>query len=139
MIVFVFLGGVAVATQAGINGTLGRRIGVLESSFVSFFIGTVALFLLMLFFGRGNILATFSVPRWQLTGGLLGAFYVWSIIYAAPKIGVATSLMAVIIGQLFMSTLLDHYGFVGKTIPIDMQRTFALLLMIVALFLFYRK
>ena len=70
------LGGAAVAFQVQINGGLGKRTGVLEASFISFGIGTLALFFIVLFFGKGNFMAVSTVPKWQLFGGLLGAFYV---------------------------------------------------------------
>ncbi len=66
--------GMAVSVQAGVNGGLGKRVGVLEGAFISFLIGTVVLFLVQLFLGKGELLAMFSVPKWQLTGGILGAF-----------------------------------------------------------------
>ncbi|EPR29920.1 putative membrane spanning protein [Geobacillus sp. WSUCF1] len=86
--------GMAVSVQAGVNGGLGKRIGVLEGAFVSFLIGTIVLFLVQLFFGKGELLAMFSTPKWQLTGGILGAFYVFVMVLIVPKVGVANSLAA---------------------------------------------
>ncbi|ABO66891.1 MULTISPECIES: DMT family transporter [Geobacillus] len=132
--------GMAVSIQAGVNGGLGRRVGVLEGSFVSFFIGTIVLFLVQLFFGKGELLAMFSVPKWQLLGGILGAFYVFVIVLIVPKVGVANSLIAVIAGQLVMSSMIDHFGlFGGQRIPFDLTRLAALGFLFLALWLFFRK
>jgi len=132
--------GMAVSIQAGVNGGLGRRVGVLEGSFVSFLIGTIVLFLVQLFFGKGELLAMFAVPKWQLTGGILGAFYVFVMVLIVPKIGVANSLMAVIAGQLVMSSIVDHFGlFGGQRIPFDLTRLAAMGLLFLALWLFFRK
>lgn len=140
MMLVVLLGGAATAVQAGINGALGRKIGTIEGAFTSFLIGTVALFLIMMFMGRGNVLQVMSLPKWQLTGGLLGAIYVIGMVFAVPKIGVASSMIAVIAGQLVTSTILDHFGVIsGKPIPIDWQRIVGLVLLAGALFLFYKK
>ena len=105
------IGGMAVATQGQINGGLGKKVGVIEGSFISFSIGTLALLFILLFFGSGNISALSTVPKWQLTGGLLGAFYVVVQVIVVPKIGVSASLMAVIAGQIILGAVIDHYGF----------------------------
>ncbi|WLD92586.1 DMT family transporter [Alkalihalobacillus sp. AL-G] len=140
MVVTVFLGGVAVAIQAGVNGGLGRKIGVIEGAFVSFLIGTVVLFLMMLFFGKGNLLSTFSVPKWQLIGGVLGAYYVFAMVLAVPKIGVAAALIAVIAAQIITSSIIDHFGWLGmKPIPIDGKRILAFGFLMAALYLFAKK
>ncbi|PYI52079.1 DMT family transporter [Paenibacillus flagellatus] len=140
MMIVVLLGGAATAVQAGVNGVLGRKVGTIEGSFTSFLIGTVALFLVMIFLGKGNVLQIVSLPKWQLTGGLLGAVYVIGMVFAVPKIGVASAMVAVISGQLLTSTVLDHFGLIsGKPIPIDWQRVAGIVLMIAALVLFYKK
>lgn len=138
--ILAVIAGVGVGLQAGINGELGKRIGTIEGAFVSFAVGTLFLFLAMLFLGKGNILSMFTVPKWQLTGGLLGAAYVMIAIWAVPKIGVATTLLAVVTGQLVTSALLDHFGVIsGQQIPLDGKRVSALLLLALALFLFYKR
>ncbi|GAJ58965.1 hypothetical protein A5N86_11795 [Geobacillus thermoleovorans] len=132
--------GMAASVQAGVNGGLGKRVGVLEGAFVSFLIGTIVLFLVQLFFGKGELLAMFSVPKWQLTGGILGAFYVFVMVLIVPKVGVANSLAAVIAGQLVMSSIIDHFGlFGGQRIPFDMTRLVAIACLFLALWLFFRK
>lgn len=140
MMLVVLLGGAATAVQAGVNGALGRKVGTIEGAFTSFLIGTVALFLIMMFVGKGNVLQIVSLPKWQLTGGLLGALYIIGMVFAVPKIGVASSMVAVIAGQLLTSTILDHFGVMsGKPIPIDWQRVLGIVLLAAALFLFYKK
>jgi bacterial/archaeal transporter family-2 protein len=140
LMIFAVIAGIATSVQAGINGGLGKRIGVMEGAFVSFLIGTIALFLFQLFFGKGNLLQMFSVPKWQLLGGLLGAFYVFIMVLVVPKIGVATAIMAIIVGQLAMSSIIDHFGwFGGKQIPFDIRRMIGIVLLFSALFLFYKE
>ncbi|QOR68841.1 DMT family transporter [Cytobacillus suaedae] len=138
--VLALLGGVAVAIQATINGGLGRKVGTLEGSLVSFAIGTLALLFIVIFFGKGNLTAVTTVPKWQLTGGLLGAFYVFVAVLVVPRVGVATTLTAVIVGQLIMSAVIDHFGLFGsRQIPFDAKRALALFLLVCSLFLFYKK
>ncbi|MDZ5472102.1 DMT family transporter [Bacillus sp. 31A1R] len=138
--ILALLGGLAVGIQAIINGGLGKKTGTIEASFLSFSIGTLALLFIVLFFGKGNITAIASVPKWQLTGGLLGAFYVFIMVLVVPKLGVASSLMAVIVGQLLMGAIIDHFGlFGGKQIPFDGNKLFAVVIFFIAIYFFYRK
>jgi transporter family-2 protein len=134
------IGGMAVGTQAGINGALGKRIGILEGSLTSFAIGTLSLLFIAIFFGKGDILSALSVPKWQLTGGLLGAFYVFVMVLLVPKIGAASVIIGVIAGQLLAASVIDHFGWLGgRQIPLDWNRIAALVLMAAAIFLFNRN
>src|SRR3954462_13010611 len=134
------IGAMALATQGQINGGLGKKVGVFEGSFISFSVGTLALLFILLFFGTGNISALSTVPKWQLTGGLLGAFYVVVQVIVVPKIGVSASLMAVIVGQIILGAVIDHFGFFGgNRFPIDRQKMIAILLLLFSLYLYNRK
>jgi transporter family-2 protein len=135
----VLLAGGAMSIQASINGTLGRKIGSIEGAFVSFAVGTLALLMMMLFFGKGNILSMFQVPKWNLTGGLLGAVYVAMAVLTVPKLGVGTTIVTAIVGQMTMSVLLDHFGLFGNPrILIDGSRLLGLVLLFVALYLIFK-
>jgi bacterial/archaeal transporter family-2 protein len=132
-------GGMLAGTQAPINGELGRKIGSLEAALVSFFIGTVLLILLTLFFGKGQVLNMFSVPKWNLVGGFLGAIFVFAIIICVPKLGVATTIFATIIGQVVISMVIDHFGFFGiNRIAINPYRLLGVVLMLSSLFFIYK-
>jgi len=134
------LAGIAVAFQTGVNGALGKQIGIIEASFTSFAVGSVFIFLAMMVFGKGNIFLVKNVPIWQLTGGILGAVYVMTSVMMVPKIGIGGVLMLLIIAQLSTSAVIDHFGiFTGIPIPINWKKIAALGLMFSALWLFYRK
>lgn len=138
-VLLAILGGLMGGIQAPINGTLGRKIGGLEASLVSFFIGTFLLVIIVLFFGKGNVFQLSSVPKWQLIGGGLGAIFVTCIILSVPNIGAATTILAAIVGQMTMTVLIDHFGLFGvEQIPIDWNRIIGLILMACALFFIFR-
>jgi bacterial/archaeal transporter family-2 protein len=48
-------------------------------------------------------------------GGCLGTLYVWSTIFATPKIGATLALALTIAGQMIAALFLDHYGAIGLT------------------------
>ncbi|WP_174760579.1 DMT family transporter, partial [Aneurinibacillus danicus] len=58
-VVFTVIAGAVLSVQAGVNGALGKKVGTIEGSFISFTVGTLVLFLLTIFMGKGNILAAF--------------------------------------------------------------------------------
>ncbi|WP_420490572.1 DMT family transporter [Neobacillus drentensis] len=138
-LLLAIIGGTLIGTQAGINGVLGKKIGVIEGSFVSFFIGTIILLLLAIFMGKGDLLKVTTVPKWQLFGGVLGAGYVTIMVAVVPRIGVASAITAVIVGQLLISVTLDHFGiFIKHPIPIDGYRITGLVLLLISLFLIFK-
>lgn len=108
--------GCCLATQVGVNGTFSRAVGspVLAAA-VSFAVGTVALFAWSLAarLRLGAIADATSQPWWVWTGGVLGAFYVATMIAVAPRLGAATTIGLVIAGQMTASIALDHVGGLG--------------------------
>jgi transporter family-2 protein len=108
--------GVMIPFQAGINTQLAQLVGSpIRAAFVSFVVGTIALFLLSLLVLKplpsGARLG--GAPWWLWTGGLFGAFYVAGNIVSAPKLGAATLIAAIVAGQSLASILVDQYGWVG--------------------------
>jgi bacterial/archaeal transporter family-2 protein len=85
----VALGGVAIALQAPINGALARGIGgAVPAAAVSFGVGFVALFGVVMALGQGaSFLRLGQVPPWMLLGGLLGAYYVGAVVWGGAEPG----------------------------------------------------
>lgn len=117
-----FLSGLAVALQVGINGQLRSKVdSPVFSSFISFAVGTIAL-ALVFFYTLANGSYTLSsesikgVRWWMLTGGFLGAFYIFTSIFATPKIGFANMFSLVICGQIILSVIFDHFGLLGNDV-----------------------
>ncbi|MBP1989330.1 DMT family transporter [Paenibacillus eucommiae] len=138
-VVMLILSGLGLSSQAAINGGLGKNTGAMEAALISFLIGSIGLILLVLFFGKGNLLEVFKVPKWQLLGGLLGAIYISILAYAVPKVGVSISVISVICGQMTMSMLIDHYGwFQSQRLPINGYRVMGVMLLLAAVVFIYR-
>lgn len=130
------LAGAALSFEGAIYAELGKTIGQIETSFYNFFMGTIIMGLLWLFFGKGKLSYTFEAPKWSLLGGLLGVVYLTAIVVSVPFVGVGISMVAVIIGQLVMSMVIEHFGWLGsmKT-RINKEKIFAVISMIIALIL----
>jgi transporter family-2 protein len=109
-----FTGGL-VALQAPINSMLGRAVGTWQAAFVSFAIGTVALALIAAL-AKGGLEQIAEVRRvsWiYLSGGLLGAAYITSVLVTVRSLGAGGVVAATIAGQLAVSVVVDHLGILG--------------------------
>lgn len=126
--------GVCIPTQAGINAQLSlwARTPVLAAT-ISFAVGTLAL-VLYSFVTRMPLPALSTVsttPWWIWSGGLLGAFFVATTIYLAPRLGATTMLAWLLAGQMIASLILDHYGWLGFPVqPISWSRVLGILLLV---------
>lgn len=136
--ILLLVGGAVLAAQSSINGRLGAKTGVIESAWLTFIMGAVLTFLLMFFFEPTQKATLFSVPKWQLTGALFGVVYMLAIVFAVPRVGTAAATVAVISGQLLMSLLIDHFGWLSNAVrPLDASRYVAMALLIAAIGLIY--
>jgi len=140
MLFVVILGGPVLCAQSSINGRLGAKVGVLESSWLTFVLGALVSFLIAFFLEPNHALNLFTAPRWQLTGAFFGVAYMLTIVFAMPRLGAAATTVAVISGQLLMSLLIDHFGWLNNpVIHLDGSRLAAIALLAVALFFIYKS
>lgn len=132
-----------IALQAPINSGLGRTIGSFQAAFVSFTIGTVALCLIAAFArgGIGTVTDAGNVPAWYyLTGGLLGAAYVTTVLVTVRSLGAGGVTAATVAGQLSMSMVVDQFGWLGvEKSPITALKVFGVLLLAAGTFLIVRE
>ncbi len=124
-IAVVAFGGILLSTQGPINATLGRLAGdPVAAATISFGVGFIILTAVTLARGAvpaGSTLA--AMPWWTWIGGALGAYYVLAILWAVPRIGVLTVVMATVFGQLVAAVVLDALGAFGIPVqPVTVQR-----------------
>lgn len=139
-VALMLVAGLLFGLQSPINALLSRSVGTVEGSFLSFLGGTLALGALVLAAGRGNLAGAASVPLWQLAGGLLGALVVLNTILCVPHIGVLPTLMAMILGNLIMGCVIDHFGWFGIPVAAFTWRRFlGVLLVLLGLLIAFRR
>jgi bacterial/archaeal transporter family-2 protein len=104
-----------VALQAPINSGLGRAIGTWQAAFVSFVVGTSALAVIAALAqgGLGQIAEIRNVGWIYLTGGLLGAMYITTVLVTVRSFGVGGVVAATIAGQLAVGVVVDGLGLLG--------------------------
>lgn len=145
ILLFVVLGGMALALEASILGPLGADIGRLSASLSIFLIGVLVFSLAMavlMLAGRRNYLSILAglpkQPRWLLTGGLVGFVYTIVLTITTPLVGVGITMVGILSGQITASLAIDHFGLLGSPHrAIDIYRVLALMLILLALWLIY--
>lgn len=130
-----FVAGVAVPVQVGVNSTLRNYFPhSMQAAFMSFAVGMVAslAYCLAIRSPWPGVASLGRAPWWAWTGGVLGAFFVWSSIVVGPKIGAAATLGLFVAGQMIAALVLDHHGALGLPIfPVNSGRIVGVLLIIV--------
>jgi transporter family-2 protein len=130
-----------IALQAPINSTLGRSVGTFQAAFLSFAIGTVALTIIALL-AKGGLAQVGELRHlawYYLCGGLLGAVYVTSVLVTVRTLGAGGVTAATIAGQLSLSVVVDHFGWLGvDRSPVSAPRVAGIVLLTVGVFLVVR-
>ena len=125
--------------QGAINAHLGRSLNhPLQATFVSFLGATVVLVLLLLVLNPTlpTIPQLTSTPVFYYTGGIYGVIFVTTILVLAPRIGIANTLVASIVGQLIISVCLDHVGAFGLArLPVNGFRLLGCMGLLISLYL----
>jgi transporter family-2 protein len=129
-----------IALQAPINSMLGKAVGTWQAATVSFAIGTAVLVVIALVAGGFGELGEARHLSWYyLTGGLLGAAYVTSVLVTVRTLGAGGVTAATIAGQLTMAVVVDQLGILGLAKhPITAARALGVVLLGVGTFLVVR-
>jgi transporter family-2 protein len=162
LLLLVFGAGIAAATQILVNGAMGEERGVPEALLVSVTVtyGSAVSFMLIRFALLGHLnlntpgrplfyllplaiiglLAFLGLMRglewYYFLGGLAGAFIVFTIAFAGPRIGIATTSAALIAGQMVGAILWDHLGLLAQAKdPIDALKIVGAILIVVGVVL----
>ena len=111
----MFVAGIGIPLMATLNAGLGRQLASpAAATFVLYFVG--------LGLSLGLMLAAGGLPAAEKFRGIgphfyMGAvfvvFYVVSITWAGPRIGIGNAVFFVLLGQLIAAAAIDHYGLWG--------------------------
>lgn len=123
------------ASITGAYAQLSSIVGnPVQATTVAFFVATMALLLFCTCLGKTQLVGkAFSrdYPWWMWTGGLCGAIIVFSNAWLVPKVGVGVFSMALLVGQLALSMLMEHRGWLGAPRKsITWQKIVGILLML---------
>ena len=108
------ISGIAMAIQGTINSALSQKTSLLSATLVVHIIGTLVALIAVLAW-RSPLLKYHwvSVPWYLYLGGILSVLIVGLVAVSIPKVGVCNATTAIIIGQVSMAVLIDHFGWFG--------------------------
>jgi len=115
---FSIMAGVSVALQQVLNSNLRVQLASpWWAGFVSYFVGGITMLLVALVMpgprpSLSNIdLGSGSWFTW--TSGVFGAVFIATAILMVPRLGAATVLALIVVGQMLGSMMFDHFGLFG--------------------------
>jgi transporter family-2 protein len=111
-----FGAGVSFVFQQAVNANLRMEIGSpWWAGFISYLGGTLAMLAMVLVLREpllsGHMAARSSWISW--TGGIFGAIYIAVSILMLPRLGAATVVALIVVGQMIGSLAFDHFGLLG--------------------------
>ena len=136
LLLVALFAGTILPLQAGLNARMGQIVGQpVVSAILSFGTGLAGLLVYMLAsrVPLSTLALAAQAPRILWIAGLLGAFYVTTMILLVPKLG------AVIAGQMIASMVMDHYGLLGIPVhPVSPLRVLGVLCIVAGVILVRR-
>lgn len=111
--VLALCAGAMMPTQAAINNKLAHYVqSPVLAAFVSFAVGTAALFAYILATGipLPQLAGARHAPAIAWVGGLLGGFFVAASVTLVPRLGVALTFSLLVAGQMVVTLVIDHFG-----------------------------
>ena len=139
-----FLIGISNAVQSGVNVQLRESLNnPILAALISFGIGTLVLTVAFVCFNKNpvpNITDFKEIPYTRFFGGLLGAFYVLTVVFIVRDIGPANMICLVVAGQMIAAMTIDHFGFQGFAVhQITLPRIAGAVLLIAGVYLILKN
>jgi transporter family-2 protein len=130
--------GSMITIQSVLNAALGKKTGNLGSVLLLTLVSILVLLILItLFPGTANLRNMPGISEWYLyLGGVLGVAILAAPIFLIPRIGATSTLTALVVGQLCLALIIDHFGlFTFPKIEINLTRVMGIVLFIAGVFL----
>ncbi len=129
--------GFGIPVMASLNSGLGARLeNPVLAATILFALALALTIAVLIVRGTPLVVHVVHTPLTFYLGGFLVAFYVLSITWIAPKIGVGNAIFLVLLGQLIASALVDHYGWFGAPqSSLTLCRCFGIALMVIGILL----
>ncbi|MCJ8013741.1 DMT family transporter [Paenibacillus sp. KQZ6P-2] len=112
-IIFAFLGGAFITLQGVANARISQGIGTWQAAAVTQFTGFIAALLVLLIMRDFKWHGFKQVKPLYLSAGAYAAVVIFSNVTAIQHIGVTLTVALVIIAQLALTFLIDHFGWFG--------------------------
>ena len=131
IILIGLIGGAAVGIQAPMAGAMSERLGGTASSFIVHLSGAILSGVLLFLRGGEKMRDWQTLPWYMLIAGVWGLVLYLTISVTLPKLGGTMMMTLVIVGQLLVGMVIDHFGWLGVPVhPIGWERIVGILVLI---------
>jgi len=131
--------GATVSLQSPMASLLSQRLGMFSSVFIIHIGGAIVALVPLVLSGGQQIREWRGVPWYALAAGALGLIVVGGVSFTIPRIGAAATATLMVVGQLLIAAVVDHFGLLGTVQrPIDVARVAGFLLLVAGAWLVTR-
>ena len=106
------IGGILTTLSMLVNSSLGKKIGVIQSTCINYIVGLICSAIVLVILGSSiNIsIDTFSkIPFYMFLGGAVGVSVVYLSNIIIPKIPVVYSTLLLFVGQVITGIIIDFF------------------------------
>lgn len=138
MIISSLLAGILGAMQSPTNASLAKLIGNWEGTFISFFVGTLALILVVLIKNKGRLktMKNAGIRPWMMIGGSYGVLGIFLNLYTVQFLGTTLLVSCTMIGQLSAGLIIDTFGLIQtKKVKINFIRILGIIVIAIGILL----
>jgi transporter family-2 protein len=140
ILILVFVGivsGMAIGMQGPMASMITQQLGMLESVFIVHLGGVaVSIFPLILFQGGGKLSHWRELPWYVFLAGAFGLIVLASVSFLIPRIGASSAIILIMVGQVIIGVILDHFGLLGAELqPITLPRVAGILVIFLGLWI----
>jgi len=136
VILIGLIGGVAVGLQTPLAGAITGRLGSTAGSFVIHLSGLIFSGLFLIVRGGEKVKDWVTLPWYMLCVGFFGLALFLTINVTFPRLGSTMMVVLIIVGQLMVGVLIDHFGLLGVTVrPFDLSRAAGILVLVAGAYL----
>lgn len=112
MVILAMLGGILTTLSMIVNSSLGKKIGVVQSTCINYIVGLICSTLVLIILGSSmdvSIGALTKMPLYIFLGGAIGVIIVYSSNIIIPKIPVVYSTLLLFVGQVVTGIIIDFF------------------------------
>ena len=137
LFILMMIAGFCIPIMAALNANLGHKFGNPLLAFVLLCtVATCTAIILLAANPPSEVPPLRSVTVIYYLAGVLFVFYIASITYSAPRIGLGNAVFFVLLGQMLSAALIDHFGWFNSILsPFSITRASGISLMVIGVYL----
>ena len=139
-ILFAFSAGIFIAMQNVCNTNINKFIGTWETTSIVHLIGLIFSMVMVLLFSNRNYAPLADINKLYLFGGVFGVLIVYTIVRSISLSSVALTMSILVVTQLIVSALIDHFGLFGmEQVALNPSKILGSVIMVIGVVVFQLK